>query len=64
MNQMNWGTRDNVYVPQKQRKINLDENDIKELERQLAEAKGANELINKIEELLENGMSRISLNNV
>ncbi len=57
MNQMNWGTRDNVYVPQKQRKINLDENDIKELERQLAEAKGANELINKIEELLENGAS-------
>jgi chitin synthase len=57
MNQVSWGTRDNVYVPQKRRKMNLDEQEIKELERQLAEAKGANELIGKIEELLENGAS-------
>lgn len=55
MNQTNWGTRDNVYVPQKKRKVNLDENDIKELEKQLSDAKANNELINKIEELLENG---------
>ncbi len=57
MNQCTWGTRDNVYVPQKRRKVNLDENDIKELEKQLTEAKSNNELINKIEELLENGPS-------
>ena len=55
MNQCTWGTRDNVYVPQKRRKVNLDENDIKELEKQLTDAKSNNELINKIEELLENG---------
>lgn len=57
MNQTNWGTRDNVYVPQKRRKINLDENEVKELEKQLSDAKANNELINKIEELLENGAS-------
>ena len=57
MNQTSWGVRDNVYVPQKQRKNNLDEHEIKELERQLTEAKGSNELISKIEELLENGAS-------
>lgn len=57
MNQTSWGTRDNVYVPQKRRKINLDENDVKELEKQLSDAKTNNELINKIEELLENGAS-------
>lgn len=57
MNQTNWGTRDNVYVPQKRRKVNLDENDIKELEKQLTDAKANNELINKIEELLEHGAS-------
>lgn len=55
MNQLNWGVRDNVYVPQKRKKINLDENDVKELERQLHDAKNNNELIQKIEELLENG---------
>ncbi len=55
MNQTNWGTRENVYVPSKKRKINLDENDINELEKQLIEAKVNNELISKIEDLLENG---------
>ena len=54
-NQCMWGTRDNVFVPQKRRKINLDENEVKELEKQLIDAKTNNELINKIEELLENG---------
>ena len=29
MNQTAWGTRDNVYVSEKRRKVNLDENDIK-----------------------------------
>ena len=57
MNQCQWGTRDNVYIPQKRRKINLDENEVKELEKQLTDAKTNNELINKIEELLENGAS-------
>jgi len=55
MNCSGWGTRDNVYIPQKRRKVNLDENDVKELEKTLGEAKKNNELINKIEELLENG---------
>ncbi len=57
MNQSNWGTRDNVYMPDKKRKVNLDENDLKELENQLIDAKANNELINKIEELLEGGAS-------
>ena len=57
MNQCTWGTRDNVFVPQKRRKVNLDENEVKELEKQLTDAKASNELINKIEELLENGAS-------
>ena len=57
MNQCQWGTRDNVYIPQKRRKVNLDENEVKELEKQLTDAKTNNELINKIEELLENGAS-------
>jgi chitin synthase len=55
MNQATWGTRDNVYVPSKRKKLNLDENDIQALEKQLSDAKQNNELINKIEELLENG---------
>ena len=57
MNQCQWGTRDNVYIPQKRRKVNLDEHEVKELEKQLTDAKTNNELINKIEELLENGAS-------
>lgn len=56
MNQCTWGTRDNhLYRSEKKRKMNLDENDIKELEKQLTDAKTNNELISKIEELLENG---------
>lgn len=55
MNQCVWGTRETVYASEKKRKLNLDENDINELEKQLVEAKTNNELINKIEELLENG---------
>jgi chitin synthase len=39
MNQCQWGTRDNVYIPQKRRKVNLDENEVKELEKQLTDAK-------------------------
>ncbi len=57
MNTFNWGTRDNVYMPDKKRKVNLDENELKELEKQLIDAKANNELINKIEELLESGAS-------
>lgn len=55
MHQCTWGTRENIYVSEKKRKLNLDENDIRELEKQLTDAKANNELINKIEELLENG---------
>ena len=57
MNQTSWGTRENVFVSPKRRKLNLDENEVKELEKQLIDAKTNNELINKIEELLENGAS-------
>ena len=55
MNRSSWGTRENVYLPQKKLKVNLDENDVKELEKQLSAAKLNNELVNKIEELLEGG---------
>jgi len=57
MHHCTWGTRENVYVPEKKRKINLDENDLKELETQLTDAKANNELISKIEEILESGPS-------
>lgn len=57
MNKSSWGTRENVYLPQKKLKVNLDENDVKELEKQLSAAKVNNELVNKIEELLEGGAS-------